>query len=84
MNRRVALSSSLEGSISLAAADFTGTGRSDLVVLNRGSHSFSVLSNDGSGGFSDPSVALTTSTSDGLRVNDQPGAVVAGDFHAHL
>jgi hypothetical protein len=72
---------SLVESVSLAAGDFTGDGRTDLVVVNRGTHSFSVLPNDGSGGFKDPQTALTTSTSDGLAINDQPGPVVAGYFN---
>src|SRR5262249_26519143 len=63
--------SALEQTVSLAAGGFTGTGRNDLVVVNRGAHSLSVLPNDGSGGFGDPSVALTTSTSDGLAINNK-------------
>jgi hypothetical protein len=73
--------SSLEQSVSLAAGAFTGAGRNDLVVVNRGAHSFSVLTNDGRGGFANTQEALTISTSDGLQINDQPGAVVAGDFN---
>ncbi len=73
--------STLEQSVSLATGDFTGNGRNDLVVVNRGAHSFSVLPNDGSGGFANPQTALTTSTSDGSTVNNQPGPVVAGDFN---
>jgi hypothetical protein len=72
---------SLEESVSLAAGDFTGSGRNDLVVVNRGAHSLSVLANDGSGGFGNPRAALTTSTSDGPDVNAQPGPAVAGAFH---
>src|SRR5262249_53311928 len=76
----------LEQSVSLVADAFTSSGRNDLVVVNRGAHSFSVLPNDGSGGFADPQTALTTSTSDfdaqgQPLVNDQPGPVVAGDFN---
>jgi hypothetical protein len=71
---------SLAQSVSLAAGDFTGDGRNDLVVVNRGSHSLAVLANDG-GGFTDPRPALITSTSDGTEVNDRPGAVVVGDFN---
>jgi hypothetical protein len=71
--------SSLAQSVALAAGDFTGSGLTDLVVVNAGVHSFSVLKGDGSG-FSDPETPLTFSTSDGLAVNEQPGAVVAGDF----
>src|SRR5262249_12430802 len=73
--------STLEESVSLAAGAFTGTGRNDLVVVNRGAHSFSVLTNDDRGGFTNPQAALTFSTSDGLRLNDRPGPVVVGDFH---
>src|SRR5207245_10486369 len=73
--------SSLEQSVSLAAGDFTGSGGTDLVVVNRGAHSFTVLPSDGSGGFLGPRAALTTSTSDGFAINDQPGPVVAGDFN---
>src|SRR5262249_4503794 len=73
--------SSLQQSVSLVAGDFTGNGRNDLVVVNRGAHSFSLLQNDGSGGFANPQPARTTSTSDGPVVNNQPGPVVAGDFN---
>jgi microcystin-dependent protein len=73
--------STLEQSVSLTAGDFTGSGRNDLVVVNRGSDSFSVLPNDGSGGFANPQPALTTSTSDGFLINAQPGPIVAGDFN---
>jgi hypothetical protein len=72
--------SSFGESVSLAAGDFTGTGRNDVVVVNRGAHSFSVLGNDG-GGFADPQPTLTTSTGAGLTLNDHPGPVVAGDFN---
>ena len=68
-------------SVSLAAGDFTGNGHIDLVVVNRGAHSFSVLPNTGRGGFANPGLSLTTSTSDGFDINDQPGAIVAGDFN---
>ena len=74
-----ALSSSAQ-SVSLAVGDFTGNGRTDLVVVNAGAHSFSVLTNDGLG-FGDPLLSLTTSTSGGFQINNQPGAVVAGDFN---
>ncbi len=73
--------SSLAESASLASGDFTGTGHTDLVVVNRGNHSFTVLPGDGSGGFGSPRTALTTSTSDGPIVNDKPGPVVSGDFN---
>lgn len=66
--------------VGLVAGDFTGGGRNDLIVVNAGLHSFSLLLNNG-GGFGDPLRFLTTSTSDGSTINDQPGAVVAGDFN---
>src|SRR5262249_2283705 len=44
--------SSLALSVSLAAGDFTSDGVNDVVVVNRGHHSFSVLPGDGNGGFS--------------------------------
>ena len=72
---------SLEQSVSLAAGDFTGTGRTDLVVVKLGAHTFTVLPNDGLGGFLNPMAALSTSTSEGFTVNAQPGAIVAADFH---
>ena len=39
--------SSLAQSVSVVAGDFTGNGRNDLIVVNAGSHSFSVLPDDG-------------------------------------
>ena len=53
----------LQQSVSVAAGHFTGSGNTDLVVVNRGTDSFSVLAGNGTGGFTDPSTALTTSTS---------------------
>jgi hypothetical protein len=73
--------SNLEQSVSLAAGDFTGSGRNDLVVVNRGSDSLSVLANDGHGGFADPQPSLTTSTNDGAVINTEAGPIVAGYFH---
>jgi hypothetical protein len=67
-------------SVGLASGDLTGDGRNDLVVVNRATHSFSVLRNDGRGGFADPQAGLTTSTSFGLDVPDQPGPAIVGDF----
>jgi len=66
--------------VSLAAGNFTGDSRNDLLVVERGAHALTVLANDGDGGFADPRAALTTSTSDGFTINAQPGPVVAGDF----
>ena len=57
------------------------TGRNDLVVVNQATHSFTVLAADGNGGFANPQLGLTTSTSDGLSINERPGAIVAGDFN---
>jgi hypothetical protein len=71
---------SVERSVSLVAGNFTGQGHNDLVVINAGVHRIAVLPNNG-GGFIPPQVSLTTSTSDGFRINEQPGAAVAGDFN---
>ena len=73
--------SSFAQTVSLVAGDFTGDGRDDVVVVNQATHSFTVLAADGAGGFANPALALTTSTSDGLNINDRPGAIVAGDFN---
>jgi hypothetical protein len=73
--------SSVAQTVGVVAGDFTGAARSDLVVVNRGAHSFTVLPADGAGGFGDPQAALTTSTSGGATINNQPGAVVVGDFN---
>ena len=67
--------------VSVVAGDFLGNGQTDLVVVDRGTHSFTVLAGDGHGGFLAPELSLTTSTSDGLNINNHPGAVVAGDFN---
>ena len=81
--------SSLAVSASLTTGNFTGRGNDDLLVVNRGAHSFSILAGNDSGEFASPQAALTTSTSDGLSINNDPGPVVAGDFnsldggHAH-
>ena len=39
--------------VSLAAGAFTGDGRTDLVVVDRGTHTIIVLKNDGHSGFLD-------------------------------
>jgi hypothetical protein len=67
--------------VSVVAGDFTGNGRNDLLVVNRATHSFTVLQNDSNGGFFDPSPDLTTSTGDPGAVNEEPGPVVVGDFN---
>jgi hypothetical protein len=71
---------SLATTVGLAAGDFTGAGRNDLVVVNQGSQAITVLANDG-GGFAGPQAALTTPTSDGFQVNNQLGPLVAGSFN---
>ncbi len=71
---------SLGEPISLVAGDFTGDGRNDLVVVDRATHSFTVLPNVGNGGFANPEADLTTSTNEGTDVN-VPGPVVAGTFN---
>src|SRR5262245_27840791 len=68
---------SLNQPVALAAGPFTADTHNDLVVLNRGAHSFSLLVNDGNGNYLDPSAALTTSTSDSSKVNDRPGVSAA-------
>ncbi len=73
--------SSFAESVSLVVGDITGNGRNDLAVLNQGTHSLSILVADGSGGFASPQLGLTTSTSDGLSINNRPVAIVAGDFN---
>jgi hypothetical protein len=72
--------SSLEQTVSLAVGDFTGNGQADLVVVNQGGHNLAMLAGDGNGGFANPALSLTTSTSDSSTVNEQPGPIVAGDF----
>ena len=72
--------SSLEQSVTLVAGNFTGDDLPDVAVVNSGTHSFSLLQNDGQGGFTDPQAALTTSTSEGFVVDDDPGPIVAGQF----
>jgi hypothetical protein len=77
----VPAATSFAQSVSLAAGYFTGSGNEDLVVLNQAAHSFTVLIGDGTGGFLSPEAALTTSTSEGLSINERPIAIVAGDFN---
>ena len=74
--------SSFAQSVSLVSGDFTGDGRNDLVVVNQGgTHSFTILTANGNGGVANPRQALTTSTSEGLNINERPEAIVAGDFN---
>ena len=76
--------SSLAEPVGLAAGDFMGNGLDDLVVVNRGSNSFTILPNDGYGGFLNPQPALTTpltAVENGADVvGGQPGPIVAGEF----
>jgi hypothetical protein len=67
--------------VGLVAGSFTGSRSNDIIVVNRGVHRLTLLSADGQGGLSDSSLALSTSTSDGLAINNLPGAAVAGDFN---
>ncbi len=66
--------------VALTAGHFTPDGRPDLLVVNRGEHSFSVLAGDAAGGFAAPTPWLTTSTSFARNTNYEAGAVVAGRF----
>jgi hypothetical protein len=68
---------------SLVVGDFTGNGQNDIAVVNQNAHNITVLAGNGTGGFADPEIALTTSTSDGLDINGRPGAIVAGDFSSN-
>jgi hypothetical protein len=73
--------SSVAQSVGLVAGDFTGHGRNDLAVINQGSDSVTILAANGNGGFANPQRGLTTSSSDGLSINQRPIAIVAGDFN---
>ena len=73
--------SSFAQSVSLVAGDFTGDGRNDLAVVNQETHSFSILVANGHGGFANPQLGRTTSTSEGLSINERAGAIVTGDFN---
>ncbi|MCE9530188.1 MAG: VCBS repeat-containing protein [Planctomycetes bacterium] len=67
--------------VGLAAGDLTGDGLIDLAIVNRATHSFSILQGDHFGGFGNPSTTTTISTSFGDNVNLKPGSVVLGDFN---
>src|SRR5262249_53069873 len=73
--------SALVQSIGLATGDFTRDGQSDVVVINRGARSLTILPGEGNGVFGNPQGSLPTSTSDGAVVNQQPGPVVSGDLN---
>ncbi len=64
---------SLDGATSFAAGDFNGDGNMDLVVVNPGDHSLTLLAGDGKGGFLSPQTLLA-----GAR----PAIVQAGHFFA--
>ncbi len=72
--------SAFAGSVSLVAGDFIAGGGDDLAVLDQETHSFTVLAADGDGGLTAARTGLTTSTSDGLAINNRPVAMVAGEF----
>ncbi len=65
---------SLEGTAGLVAGEFDGETGMDLVVLNSGSRSFTLLSGDGTGGLFNPRAASTTVT------EDVPSALAASSF----
>ena len=65
---------SLEGTNGVVDGNFDGTPGTDLVAINSGSDSFTLLSGDGQGGFLNPQPALTVFT------DASPTAVVAGHF----
>jgi hypothetical protein len=67
---------SREGTAGLVAGDFAGGPGSDLIAVNSGVNSFSVLTGDGRGGLLNPTTAQTYRT--GLR----PTVAVAGRFTA--
>jgi hypothetical protein len=71
---------SLDQTAALAHGDFTGDGIGDIVAVNRGSRSLSVLAGNGLGGFANPTRALTLPTAVGLESEARAGAVVTGDF----
>ncbi|MDX6405000.1 MAG: hypothetical protein QOH70_2455 [Blastocatellia bacterium] len=59
----------------LAIADFTNDGKKDLAVVNRGSHTVSILLGDGAGNFG---AATNFSTGDTFS---EPFALAVGDFN---
>jgi hypothetical protein len=65
---------SREAPIAMATGDFDGDGVPDFVVLNSGSHQFTLLRGDGYGGVYNPT------TSPAWRAGTDPAAVVTGDF----
>ena len=75
-----ALSSSAQ-SVGLAVGDFTGSGRIDLVVVNAERPLISRSCPTTASASATHALSLTTSTSGGFQINNQPGAVVAGDYN---
>ena len=74
--------SSFAQTVSLVAGDFTGNGLADVVVVDQGTHNFSVLDRRRHRRLRQPVTRPdSTSTSDGSSVNDRPGPIVAGDFN---
>ncbi|HJZ94453.1 MAG TPA: VCBS repeat-containing protein, partial [Gemmataceae bacterium] len=67
---------SAEATTALVAGNFDTDPGLELVALNSGSNSFSVLQGNGSGGFLNPQAAQTFAT------GPRPAAVVAGRFNA--
>src|SRR5262249_7818519 len=72
-----------EEPVSLVAGLFTSDTLPDLVVVNRGTHSFGTLIGTPGGGFTNPQEEFRFSTSQGFDVNDRPGQAVAADFDLH-
>ncbi len=66
--------------VSMVSGDFLSDGQTDLVVVDRGTHTITLLPGDDNGGFLAPELSMTTSTSDGFHINNDPGAMVAGAF----
>jgi hypothetical protein len=69
-----------EEPVSVVAGPFLGSGRTDLVVVNRGAHAFGTLPGTPGGGFANPAEGYSFSTSDAGKVNDLPGQAAAADF----
>jgi hypothetical protein len=68
-------------SVSLTAGYFTGDQNPDLVVINRGTRTISLLPGDAQGGFGAPRPAVKTIGGAAFNLSDKAGSVVAGDFN---
>lgn len=66
--------------VSLVSGQFNGDRLADVIVLDQAQHRFFTLLGTPGSGFSNPQLALSGSTSAGLKINDRPGAMVARDF----